>query len=404
MNKVKFAELDLKQPIMLIRTDPNYQQIDILVHWGYQPVGMLELANEDGGRVYQPDELYEKGIELLCSEMGPDAFTGNLDAINQLTESVLPPISVIVCTRDRCDSLQRCLESLKCLDYPRFEVVVIDNCSQDPTTAQLAEQYGYHCFREDKLGLDRARNRGIKEAQYDLIAFIDDDAVAHPGWLRGLAFGFKNPEAAAVTGLVLPGEIETQAQADFERYGGMGKGYQRAIIRREQLGFNRLFWASGFGVGTNMAFRKDLFATIGDFDVALDVGTPTNGGGDIEFFYRLVSSGHVLIYEPAAILSHFHRRDYESLESQIYNNGRSFLAYLLTIARNSSCPRFRLLCFVLYDWILGWLVRRLIKSLILLDRRTFWMVITEMRGALSGPGAYWRSQKIARQYALESPQ
>jgi glycosyltransferase involved in cell wall biosynthesis len=326
--------------------------------------------------------------------MGPEAFTVNLDAINQLNDNDLPPISVIVCTRDRCDSLHRCLDSLNSLDYPKFEVVVIDNCSQDPNTAQLAAQYGCHYTREDKPGLDWARNRGIKEAQYDLLAFIDDDAVAHPGWLRGLAFGFQNPEATAVTGLVLPGEIETQAQADFERYGGMGKGYQRAIIRREQLGFNRLFWASGFGVGTNMAFHKDLFAAIGDFDVALDVGTPTNGGGDIEFFYRLVASGHVLVYEPAAIVSHFHRRDYESLESQIYNNGRSFLAYLLTIARNSSCPRFRLLSFVLWEWILGWLLKRLIKSLILLDRRTFWIVITEIRGALSGPGAYRQSQKI----------
>jgi hypothetical protein len=83
----------------------------------------------------------------------------------------------------------------------------------------------------------------------------------------------------AVTGLVLPAELESPAQVAFERYGGMGKGFVPKTTRRAALADRSLLWASQWGVGTNMAFRRALFAEIGGFDPALDVGTPAGGGG-----------------------------------------------------------------------------------------------------------------------------
>jgi GT2 family glycosyltransferase len=250
--------------------------------------------------------------------------------------------------------------------------------------------------REDRPGLDWARNRGAREAKYDLIAYIDDDALATPGWLRGIARGFEDPKVMIVTGMVLPAEIETPAQNDFEGYGGMSKGFVSYTVQRDQLNQQGQFWASSWGVGANMAFRRTLFEVIGYFDIALDVGTPTNGAGDIEFFYRAVAAGYTLRYEPAATVRHIHRRDDATLMRQIYNNGRSFAAYLFTIARNEPAKRKKILKFGLRWWLWEWLLRRLINSFIKRDRWTFRFAWIELKGCFSALGAYRAAQKLAK--------
>jgi hypothetical protein len=134
----------------------------------------------------------------------------------------------------------------------------------------------------------------------------------------------------------------------------MSKGFTGFSIRKAQLAYTALFWASEWGVGTNMAFRKELFEAIGEFDVALDVGTPSGGGGDLEYFFRCVAAGYTLRYEPTALVRHVHRRDKESLDRQIYQNGRSFPAYLMTIARNNPDLRFQVFRFGLQHWLWSW--------------------------------------------------
>ncbi len=91
----------------------------------------------------------------------------------------------------------------------------------------------------------------------------------------------------------------------------------------------RLLWASGFGVGVNMAFRREVLDAIGGFDVALDVGTPSRGGGDVALFHRFVARGYTLHYDPSALVWHTHRRQFAALHRQVYDNGRSFGCYLI---------------------------------------------------------------------------
>jgi glycosyltransferase involved in cell wall biosynthesis len=271
----------------------------------------------------------------------------------------------------------------------------VDNCSSDASVSVIVANNGFRYVREHRLGLNWARNRGIHEANYDIIAYIDDDTLAAPGWLHGVALGFQNPQVMAVTGSILPAEIETRGQNDFELYGGMNKGFFSFEVRREELSDRELFWSSNWGAGANMAFRRALFQNIGNFDVALDVGTPTNGGGDLEFFYRAVSAGHVLRYEPMAMVRHVHRRDRLSLKKQIYNNGRSFVCYLLAVASNEPKKRLQVLLFILCSWAWPWLIRRLIASIVRHDRKTFRFVVIELWGNCSGMWAYRRSRKQA---------
>jgi glycosyltransferase involved in cell wall biosynthesis len=357
---------------------------------------MLFLQCRTDIRTFSVEQLQTEILQTFGWQVWEQAVSGTLYRLER-TEPALPPISVVVCTRDRPRSLERCLASLTQLDYPSYEVVVVDNCSKDPAVAEIIARSGFRYVRENRPGLDWARNRGFKEARHDIIAYIDDDALAGPGWLQGIARGFADPEVMALTGMVLPAEIETQAQNDFESYGGMSKGFNGFVVRREQLDSQARFWASNWGVGANMAFRRSILEGLGGFDIALDVGTPTSGAGDIEFFYRVVAAGHVLRYEPAAMVRHVHRRDSESLRRQIYNNGRSFAAYLLTIADKEPYRRLEVLWFAIRWWIWPWLIQRLIRSIARRDKWTLRFALIELWGSLSAVQVYHQAQKIALQ-------
>jgi len=402
---IKCAEIDATQPFQPIYVDWRYHQLDVLVTWGRRPLGILSLPCKTEQRNFSVERLQSEIINHFGQQIWDESVAGTLDRAMDV-ERPLPPISVITCTRDRPLSLQRCLETLAQLDYPTYEVVVVDNCSRDPKVAEIVTASGFRYVREDRPGLDWARNRGIQEARYGIVAYIDDDALASPGWLRGVAMSFEQPDIMAVTGLVLPAEIETGAQYDFERYGGMSGGFSSYTIRRREIGDKALFWASGWGVGANMAFRRELFEAIGQFDVALDVGTPTYGGGDIEFFYRTVAAGFVLRYEPAALMRHVHRRDGASFRRLVYNNGRSFAAYLLTIMRNEPHRRIAVLRFALRSWIWAWLLRRLVRSVVKRDRWTFRLALIELWGSCSAWHAYREAQHVAaglKRGALPAP-
>jgi glycosyltransferase involved in cell wall biosynthesis len=397
----QLAEVDLRQPLQPIYVDERYSQLSVLARWGYCPLGEVHFCRQPAMPVVTAAELTEEVARSTAWTLWERAIVGDLERLDRGNDRPLPPVTVIVCTRDRLLLLHRCLTSLVRLDYPEYEVVVVDNASRDPGVADVVAKNGCRYVREDGPGLNWARNRGIREASHDLIAFIDDDAQAAPGWLRGIAFGFEDPQIMAVTGLVLPAELQSAAQHNFEKYGGMSKGFTAKTFYRANLSHRALLWASHWGVGTNMAFRRILFEAIGGFDPALDVGTPTGGGGDLEFFHRTIAEGYALRYEPTATVYHLHRRDYASLRRQIYNNGRDFGAYLLTVARNYPHRRRSVLWCTLRWWLWDTLLRRLLKSLVRRKRSMFRLALAELQGACCAVNAYQRSRKLALQFRAE---
>src|SRR6266508_3807433 len=204
-----------------------------------------------------------------------------------------PTVTVAVCTRERPTDLARCLEALVQLKYPALELLVVDNAPRSEATQQLVSRYPQVRYvREPRPGLSWARNRAIREAGGQIVAFTDDDVVVDAGWVAALARVFaENAEVMAVTGLVAPYELEAEPQQLFEQYGGFGRGFERQWYRLDPedrwQAVRRYGWSGMFGTGANMAFRRSVFQRIGPFDPALDVGTVTNGGGDIEMFFRL---------------------------------------------------------------------------------------------------------------------
>lgn len=316
----------------------------------------------------------------------------------------LPQATVAVCTRDHPESLGRCLESIERLRYPSMEVVVVDNCPSSAATESLVRERwpAVRYVRESRPGLDWARNRALSEARGDVIAYTDDDVVVDEGWLEAICGVFaEDDKVSAVTGLVVPVELETRAQVLFELYGGFGRGFKRVWYRADSNSAQHI-GAGRFGTGANMAFRRTALETIGGFDPALDVGTITNGGGDIEIFFRILQEGHLLVYEPSAIVRHRHRDDYEALRAQMTNHGVGFFSY--AVRSVLAYPEQRL-GFARYTawWLRKWILRRLMLCLIRPGRYPADLVLAELKGGLIGLTRYPRARRQALKLSPARP-
>jgi cellulose synthase/poly-beta-1,6-N-acetylglucosamine synthase-like glycosyltransferase len=249
-----------------------------------------------------------------------------------------PPFaSVVVPTVfGRPELLAGVLKALCAMDYPDYEVLVVDNRGDpvgpgfdDPRIRYLAT---------NRPGASAARNEGVRAARGEIVAFTDDDVDVDPGWLRAIVARFvEEPDADCVTGAVLPKELETRAQQWFEEHGaGSAREYRRASFAR--VGWkvhdrvagttDSLYKLGPYGTGANMAFRASALHKLGGFDEALGPGTPAKAGEDIELFLRLLSTGNRLAVEPAAIVRHTHRRTYPELREQMEGYGRGLTAML----------------------------------------------------------------------------
>jgi glycosyltransferase involved in cell wall biosynthesis len=288
------------------------------------------------------------------------------------------------------------LRALTKLDYRDYEVVVVDNASVGTETAEVVAATPFRYVREDRPGLNWARNRGIAESQSEIIAYVDDDAVVDPNWLAAIVAAFEDPVVDAVTGLVLAAELIWPAQHVFEQYGGMGKGMNRRDLDGSRMTADARVAAHSAGVGANMAFRRQTFERVGPFDTALDVGTPSNGGGDLDIFHRVLVTGLTIRYEPAAFVWHYHRREPEQLRKQLYNNGRAFGVYLLKILRTRTVPRSCALRYALFRWLGGWLVVRLLKTATKRERFPVRLVLAELWGATHALWAYGATYRADR--------
>lgn len=298
-----------------------------------------------------------------------------------------PMISVVVCTRDRPEALARCLDALQELDPAPLEILVVDNApATDATERLVASRPTVRYVREPRPGLDIARNTGIRHSTGALVAFTDDDVIVHPNWLAGLRRAFEHKDVAAVTGLVLPAELETEAQIIFETHWGFNRGYRVRIFDADYFartrGWGVPVWE--IGAGANMAFRREVFDRVGGFDERLDVGA-AGCSGDSEMWYRVLEAGYTCRYEPTAVVHHLHRRSLEGLQRQLFYYMRGHVAALLVQhERTGDRGNLRRLTRALPRYYL----RRTAQALRGRFRGHHQMVWREIAGCLSGVGYY----------------
>ena len=329
------------------------------------------------------------GSDGVCRRVVP--VGAPFDVAAARPRATLPSASVVICTRDRPNNLERCLASFRLQTVQPTEIIVVDNASKGSQTRDVALAAGVIYVREDRPGLDVARNRGAERAAAEIVAYTDDDVVLHPCWLEALLSAFDAPSVGAVTGLVLPAELATEAQRHFETFWSFGQGYEPRIFRAADFAAmrNEVFPAWKIGAGASMAFRREVFAQAGLFDERLDVGQ-AGCSGDSEYWYRLLAHGYDCRYEPASVAFHYHRRTMEGLAGQTRSYMRGHAAALLVQHERTGIEANLKLALM---WKPRWYLRRIAKWLLgrrAVEDRFLWQ---EVAGYLSGLLFYLRSRR-----------
>ena len=201
-----------------------------------------------------------------------------------------PRISVIVCSYNGARTIRDCFEGLLTLEYPNFEVIVVDDGSRDGTAA-IAHEYGFRLISTENRGLSSARNTGLAAATGEIVAYIDDDAWPDPHWLMYLAATFLSTDHAGVGGPnIPPGGDGPIAECVANAPGGP---VHVLLSDREAEHIP----------GCNMAFRRAALDAIGGFDPQF-----RTAGDDVDICWRLQQQGWTIGFSPGAMVWH-HRRN-----------------------------------------------------------------------------------------------
>ncbi|MEG3938930.1 glycosyltransferase [Microcoleus sp. S36b_A3] len=370
-----------------IAVEERYSKALVLIRLHGKPIASAQLSVV-GGRI-EGSQLRETLMDAAGDNLWKNWLYDVLEWDERGAMEALPIATVAVCTRDRPEDLQRCLEAFMQLPDDGQEYLVIDNCPATDASRELVKNYPkVRYVREDLPGSSAARNRALREAKHEFVAFTDDDAAPDPNWLRSLLGNFSDPRVMCVTGLIMPLELETEAQEWFERYSPHGRGFERRIFDGAQC--NPLV-VNLVGVSASMALRKSSIDFIGLFDEALGAGTPTVGGEDCELFARILRSGYCIVYEPRALSWHRHRRTWEELQKTLHGYGIGVYAFwtrMFVINQEFSVP--------LLAW--GWLWYKQIPELVASWRKQPEsiprdLLLAQLRGCVRGPMAYFASRK-----------
>jgi GT2 family glycosyltransferase len=223
-----------------------------------------------------------------------------------------PFISVIIPAKNAEKTIARCLISVLGLDYADYEVIVVDDGSQDQT-AQILQNFAQRLkiiSFSQSVGPAKARNEAAKQAKGGFIAFTDADCLTASDWLRELLKGFQDDNIAGTGGMQKVPDDETA----FGR---------RAAKLMQQVGFLTDYLRPGqqanisvnHNPSCNVMYKRDIFLKEGGFLEGLWPGE------DVELDYRLRKSGYELIFNPRAIVYHYRPEDLKSFLKMMFRYG-----------------------------------------------------------------------------------
>ncbi|HET9004157.1 MAG TPA: glycosyltransferase, partial [Gemmatimonadaceae bacterium] len=217
-----------------------------------------------------------------------------------------PRISVVVCTYNGQRTLRDSMDGLRRLDYPDYEVIVVDDGSSSDEVARIAGECGVRFIRTENRGLSAARNTGLEAATGEIVAYLDDDASPDPNWLTYLAASFRSTSFVGVGGPNVPlPDDGTVADCVANAPGGP---IHVLLSDREAEHIP----------GCNMAFRKAALDAIGGFDPQFRAA-----GDDVDICWRLRERGWQLGFSPAALVWHHRRNSVRAYWKQQRGYGRA---------------------------------------------------------------------------------
>jgi len=273
------------------------------------------------------DEWYRGGMDIMDWAFGlvrrdrspkvalgvvRELFAGDEPMTHRVRLDAYPRVSVIVCSYNGGKTLDRCLESLKEVDYPNYEVVLVDDGSKDNTPEIAARHPWIVSIRQENRGLSFARNVGGHAATGEIIAYTDSDCMADPDWLYYLVHTITSGEYAGVGGPNISPPAEDWIQACVSAAPGGPSHVLLTDVVAEHI------------PGCNMAFYKWAFEKVGGFDPEY-----RKAGDDVDFCWRLQQEGEVIAFSPAAIVWHYRRFTLQAFRKQQegYGEAESMLRF-----------------------------------------------------------------------------
>jgi len=235
-------------------------------------------------------------------------------AVQKLYNSKLPPpvpdpprISVVICAFNAERTMDDCLRSMDTLEYPNFEVIVVNDGSTDKTL-EISERYAdrIRIISQENKGLSVARNVGMEAATGDIVAYTDSDCVADPDWLTYLAYKFVRDGFVAVGGPNLPPPEDARTAACVAASPG---GPTHVLLNDE---------VAEHIPGCNMAFRKQVMLEVHGFDPVFRAA-----GDDVDFCWRLQNQGYPIGFSPAAMVWHYRRNTVKAYLKQQMGYGKA---------------------------------------------------------------------------------
>ncbi|MBM3501702.1 MAG: glycosyltransferase, partial [Armatimonadetes bacterium] len=216
-----------------------------------------------------------------------------------------PSVSVVVCSYNGGATLEQCLTSLREVDYPNYEAILVDDGSTDNTRAIAARFPEVRAIHQPNRGLSVARNVGLQASTGDIVAYTDSDCLADPDWLTLLVHRLQSSRAAAVGGPNLSPE-DGQVAACVDASPG-----QPTHVLEDDLVAEHI-------PGCNMAFRREALESIEGFDPVY-----TQAGDDVDVCWRLQEGGGWIAFAPSAFVWHHRRQTARAYLRQQFGYGRA---------------------------------------------------------------------------------
>ena len=261
-------------------------------------------------------------------------------------EETVPQISVVICTRNRGASIVQTLESVFANEHPSFEVIVVDQSTNQETFDAVAPYFRdtrFRYIRSDTVGLGVCRNVGLKAARGDIVAYTDDDCTVPIHWLQGVCETIKaNPRIAMVFCNVEP--------APFNPSDGYIPAYTIPKDRIIHSMRDLLFWELGIGAG--MGFRRELIISIGGFDNCLGAGSRFYAGEDHDIAIRILLNNWWIYESSTVTVTHFGFRSW--CEGKTHSK-HSLFSLGATYIKPIKCRRWKAgILFVSVPLLRGW--------------------------------------------------
>jgi glycosyltransferase involved in cell wall biosynthesis len=217
-----------------------------------------------------------------------------------------PRVSVVVCAYNAERTMAACLASLEVLNYPDYEVIVVNDGSRD-RTLEIAERFPYcRIISQENKGLSVARNVGAEAATGEIVAYTDSDCVADPDWLTYLVGKMVDGDLAACGGPNFPPPEDALVPAAVAVSPG---GPTHVLISDE---------VAEHIAGCNMAFRRDTLLELGGFDPLYRAA-----GDDVDICWRFQDAGYAIGFSAAAIVWHFRRNTVKAYLNQQRGYGKA---------------------------------------------------------------------------------